>query len=79
MAMPRKSWLLPAVALVTLVACGGADETDDRRADPGEAAEGEFDPMPNTLDEAREVESLTRQQKDRLDAALDEAAGEAPP
>ena len=61
---------LPAAALASLllVACGDADR---------EPEEGVFDPLVDAVDEAEQVEALTLQQKDRLDAALDEAEGDA--
>ena len=64
--------MVAAVALVALIACGGAsnEEAADENA---EAKEGVFDPMVETMDRAREVENLVQQQKQDIDEALEQA------
>lgn len=53
------------VALVVLVGCGGSE--------PGPAEpETVFDPMVETLDQAKAVEALEQERKRRIDAQLEQ-------
>ncbi len=67
--MKRAAFLLP---LAWLVACGGEAPPEEP-----EARDGAFDDLTGTLERAGAVEDTVLEQKDRLDRAIDDAAGGA--
>ena len=57
---------------LALTACG-ADTTDPEPAIDPEAGESIAQPMVDAMDDAKAVEEQVKQQKEEVDAALDEA------
>jgi ABC-type glycerol-3-phosphate transport system substrate-binding protein len=85
MHMPVARLSLATLALLGLVACGGAPAPDDEDAEQAkeEAAalgrdtdETAFDDLIQTQDKARAVEGVTLGHKDTLDQALEAAEGD---
>jgi ABC-type glycerol-3-phosphate transport system substrate-binding protein len=86
MHMPVARVSLATLALLGLVACGGAsapaDEEDSEQAKEEAAALGRdtdetaFDDLIQTQDKARAVEGVTLGHKDTLDQALEAAEGD---
>ena len=56
-------------AMLALGACGGASQEEDK--------ETVFDPLVDNIDKAKEVEEQVMQQKEKLDAAMKAAEGDA--
>ena len=67
-----KNWLAIVPAL-WLVACGGEAPPADEQAEPGA-----FDELTGTIDRAEAVEDTLREQKERLDRAIDDAEADDP-
>lgn len=86
--MPRARLTLAGLAFLLLLACGGQPES--RSAEEQAAADAAatelgrdtdetvFDDMVQTQDKARAVEDLTLGRKNELDAAMEDAEGNAP-
>ena len=64
------------VTVLALGACGSGSSDDDRQREETVGTEVAND-YNRAMDKARNVETLSFEQKDRMDAALEEAEGES--
>lgn len=74
--------LLPLVTILALCACGSGgsnDRIEQRETERQDTVGTEIaNGYNNAMDKARDVENLTLEQKNRLDAALDDSEGNHP-
>lgn len=67
------------LALIAAAVCGAPACTDADRATPRAGEETVFDPMADTIDEARQVDDLARSRMDTLNETLERSEGAEDP